>query len=187
MSEKPPIDGLREFHWPFRNPLDLVAELFCACRWQIGDEEAAYFAATYLFDELRLRIGQEEAKKVFLHAVTKGSVLSEEYEINMLLTRLYLMRDKRTGQHRANVQALARVIREENEAFNKSPKRNGRPARPTNQSSIEKQIIRIRDAHGPAWLAERGLSPLTPKKKKTVRKPPKKRKLDRSKLQIAQR
>src|SRR5260370_41514123 len=107
MSEDPVIDGVREFHWPFRNPLDLVAELFCACRWAVREEAAAH-AAHYLFAELRLRIGQDEAKKVFLETINEESAISEEHEIRMLLFRLNLMRDKRTGKRRPNVQALAR-------------------------------------------------------------------------------
>jgi hypothetical protein len=166
MSEKPSIDGLREFRWPFRNPLDLVAELFCACRWQIGTEEAAQFAASYLFDELRLRIGKDEAKKVFLQVAGESSDFAEQHDIEMMLARMYLMRNKRTGKRGPNVRALARTFVAENEAFNKSPDRNGRPARPTHQPSIEKQIIRIRDTHEADWLAAWGLPPRPPKKKK---------------------
>src|ERR1700730_515191 len=121
MNDKPEIDGLREFRWPFRNSLDLVAELFCACRWQIGPEEAADFAADYLFDELRLRIGQDETEKVFMRVIKKQSDFSEDYEIRMLLFRLNMMKDKRTGERKPNVQALAKLIVAENEAFNKSP------------------------------------------------------------------
>jgi hypothetical protein len=168
MSTDPIIDGVREFEWPFRNPLDLVAELFCACRWDVH-EEAALFAANYLFEELRLRVGQDEAKKIFLHVAKEESDASEEHEIRMLLFRLHLMKDRKTGKRKPNVQALARLIVAENEAFNKSPERNGRPARPTNQPSVEKHIIRIRNAHEANWLAELGKSP-RPLKKKIAKK-----------------
>src|SRR5947209_6406061 len=166
MSDDPVCDGVREFKWPFRNPLDLVAELFCACRWQIGEEEAATFAANYLFEELRLRIGQDEAKKIFILVAGEESAAADEHDIKMLLARMHLMRDKSTGKRKPNVQALARLIVAEHEAFNKSPDRKGRPARPTHQPSIEKQIIRIRDAHEADWLAAWGLPPRSPKKKK---------------------
>lgn len=167
MSGDPPIcDGIREFQRP-GNPLDLVAELYCACREQIGAGEAAAFAASYLFGELRLRIGQDEAKKVFLQVAGEQSAAADKHEIEMLLARMHLMRDKRTGKRRPNVQALAGLIVSENEAFNKSPDRNGRPARPTHQPSIEKQIIRLRNTHEAEWLAAWGLPPRPPKKKKT--------------------
>lgn len=167
MSEdRPVIDGIREFRWPFRNHLDLVAELYCACRWQIGEEEAADFAARYLFSELRLRVGQDEAKKVFLRVAGEESVKADKHEIEMLLSRMHLMRDKRTGRRGPNVQALARLIAAENEAFNKSPQRNGQPARPTYLPSIQKQIVRIRDSHEAEWLAAWGLPPRPPKKKR---------------------
>lgn len=178
MSEKPEIDGIREFQWPFRNPLDLVAELYCACRWQIGEQEAAHFAASYLFDELGLRIGHDGAEKTFAHVIKERGDFFDEYEIRMLLFRLNLMRDKKTGKRKPNVQALARMIVAENVAFNKSAQRNGRPQRQTNQPSIEKQIIRIRNAHGDAFLADVGLSP-QPQKKKAVPKAPTKRKVSR--------
>jgi len=165
MSDAPECDGIREFQWPFRNPLDLVAELFCASRWQIGPEEAAQFAAGYLFDELLLRIGRDAAEKAFLHVIRERGAFSEDHEIRMLLFRLHMTRDKRTGKRKPNVQQLARMIVAENIAFNKSPDRNGQPARPTNQPTIEKQIIRIRNAHGAAFLAEMGMSPRPHKKK----------------------
>ena len=166
MSDTPKIDGIREFQWPFRNPLDLVAELFCACRWQIGEEEAAIFAANYLFAELRLRIGQDEAKKIFAHVASEEGAAAVKHDIEMLLARMHLMRDRSTGKRKPNVQALAKIIVAEHEAFNKSPDRNGRPARPTHQPSIEKQIVRLRDAHEADWLAAWGLPPRPPKKKK---------------------
>jgi hypothetical protein len=166
MNDKPEIDGLREFRWPFRSPLDLVAELFCACRSQIGEGEAATFAANYLFEELRLRIGQDEAKKIFIQVAGEQSAAADEHDIKMLLARMLLMRDKSTGKRKPNVQALARLIVAKNEAFNKSPDRRGRPARPTHQPSVEKQIIRTRDVHEADWLAAWGLPPRSPKKKK---------------------
>jgi hypothetical protein len=163
--EPPAIDGIREFQWPFRNPLDLVAELFCACRWQIN-EEAGDFAAKYLFGELRLRLGQDEARKIFLQVAGEESATADEHDIEMLIARMHLMRDKTTGKRKPNVQALARLIAAEHDAFNKSPDRNGRPARPTHRPTIEKQIIRIRDANEAGWLAAWGLPPRPPKKKK---------------------
>jgi hypothetical protein len=170
MSEKTEINGSREFRWPFRNQHDLVAELFCACRWQIGPDEAGIFAAKYLFQELKRRVGRKEAKMIFERVAKEESDFSEELEIRMLLFRLHLMKDKKTGKHKPNVQALARLIVAENEAFNKSPERNGRPARPTNQPSIEKQIIRIRNAHEAAFLEDLVESPQPQTKKKIARK-----------------
>jgi hypothetical protein len=166
--EKPEVeyDGLREFRRPFRNPLDLTAELFCACREQIGDGEAAAFAASYMFEELRLRIGKDEARRIFLQVAGEEHAAADEHDIMMLLARLHLMRDTKTGKRKPNVQALARLIVAEHEAFNKSPDRNGRPQRSTHQPSIEKQIVRIRDANEADWLAAWGLPPRPPKKKK---------------------
>lgn len=167
MSEDLEIDGLREFKWPFRNPLDLVAELFCACRWDIKDDaEAASHSASYLFEELRLRVGTTEAKNIFLDVASEESARAEQHEIEMLLARMHMMRDRRTGRRRPNVQALAKLIVAENEAFNKSPDRKGRPQRPTHQPSVEKQITRLRDAHEARWLAAWDLPPRPPKKKK---------------------
>jgi hypothetical protein len=159
------IDGLRDFKWPFRNPLDLVAELFCACRWNVREEAAAH-AASYLFEELRLRIGTDEAKQIFLQLASQESAAADQHETEMFLARMHLMRDKRTGRRKPNVQALARLIVAENEAFNKSPDRNGRPQRPTHQPSVEKQIRRLRDSHEADWLTAWGLPPRPPKKKK---------------------
>ncbi|MEH2485431.1 hypothetical protein [Bradyrhizobium sp. AZCC 2230] len=160
------IDGIREFRWPFRNPLDLVAELYCACKWQIGDEEAATFATNYLFEELRLRLGQEEAKRIFLKTASVETKFADDHDDRMLLTRLYLMRDRRTGKRGPIFDALARAIAQENEAFNKSPDRDGRPAKPTNQPSIRKQLKRLDDRDGAAFRAEMGIpSPASPKKK----------------------
>jgi hypothetical protein len=187
MNDKPEIDGLREFRWPFRNHRDLVAELFCACRWQIGPEEAADFAASYLFDELRLRVGKDEAEKVFLRTIKERRNISEDHEIRMLLFRLNMMRDKRTGKRQENVQALAKLIVAEHEAFNKSPKRNGQPARQTNQPSIEKWIRRIRDEHGAAWRADMGLPPQSQKKKKPAGKIAKRQSASAPKPRISQR
>ncbi|MCS3896124.1 hypothetical protein M2171_005257 [Bradyrhizobium japonicum USDA 38] len=127
MSDAIP-DGIREFGWPFRNQLDLVAELFCACRWD-AQHEAGERAAYYLFGELCLRLGQEEAKRIFLKTASVETKSADDHDDRMLLTRLYLMHNRRTGKRGPNFDALARTIARENETFNKSPARNGRPAK----------------------------------------------------------
>jgi len=76
-------------------------------------------------------------KKYSCMSSKKQSDFSEEYDDDMLMFRLNMTRDKRTGKRKPNVQQLAAEIAAENEAFNKSPERNGAPQRLTNQPSIE--------------------------------------------------
>jgi hypothetical protein len=160
--------------FPRRPPAEIVAELFRSCAWEeAGDPSgAAHKAADWLFSELIERIGVDDARKIFLHVIDELSDHAEKHETDMLLFRLNMMRDKKTGKRKANVQALARIIAAENDAFNKSPERNGAPARSTNQPSIEKQIIRVRNANGAHWSAAQGQSPQPRKKKKTAKKTP---------------
>lgn len=159
-----------KFRWPFRNPRDLVEELFQACAWETAGEpfEAALKAADWLFGELIQRLEINETRTAWLQAMGEGGKIAKELKHRMLKTRLKLMRDEKTGRRKPNIQRLAAAIVAENEAFNKSPKRNGAPARSTNQPSIEKQIRRLRDAELADQSAPPGQSPQPRPKKKVV-------------------
>jgi hypothetical protein len=178
MTETPPLYST-EFRWPFRNPRDLVEELFAACLW--SDKfpiEAAHKAASWLFSELRQRIGSDEAQRAFLHY---GKPLSKRHikqiKNENLLTRYDLMRDD-DGKPSPNVQRLAQQIVDENDAFNKSPERNGE-ARPTNLTSIDKHIRRLLDlrtarrarAEARQLAAQGKVSQLRRKKKAALKSP----------------
>jgi len=158
--------------WPSGNPKENAAQLYRSCAWEVAGDpgEGAYKAAYWLFSELIERIGVNDAQETFLHVIDELSDITKNHDKSMLLFRLNMMRDKKTGKRKPNNQQLAREIAAENDAFNKSPKRNGAPERPTNQSSIEQQIKRLKKAKDVRRLATQGPSPQPRKKRKTARK-----------------
>jgi hypothetical protein len=175
--------------WPNKPPKESIAELLRACRWEVaGDQfEGGYKAADYLFEELIERLGVDLARSIFRRVADEMVDIVDEQNSIALLTRYYLWRDKKTGKRKPNVQQLAQQIVAEHDAFNKSPERNGAPQRQTNQSTIEKQITRLRDGKSDGGL---GLSDLfarhRPKKKSGLKMGATKKRYA-SKRKIAQR
>jgi hypothetical protein len=120
MNRIPPRrTSLKEYQWPFSDPHDLVAELFCLGRWEEAGDAigGAHKAANYLFSELIERVGVGRAKYIFRHFGKPPSKTDLNDRKNYaVLDRLDRMKDE-NGELFPNYLGLAKQLAPENQAL----------------------------------------------------------------------